>query len=159
MSHARARSYTSCTTYRARSRPPSLPLLRSAWTAALARERERRVGRSVLRSAEFSFSSFLHSLSRFSGIESRAAPAHALPPPPSFCFYSSLSLSTAPFLPPFLPRISPVTSLPFSLPSFPHSIHDEIRSARNIANSSQNATVTPFSAVKEEEEHRRQRTE
>ena len=59
VSHASARTRTGCTTSLL---PHSLPLLRSAWTE---RESERagqaRVGRTILRSAEFFF---LHSLPR-----------------------------------------------------------------------------------------------
>ena len=158
MTHA----YTSCTTYS--SRPPSFPpcsfpLIRSAWTEAALEggegERARGVARSLARSSaqlsspSTSPPSFTRrSLSRSFGIKSRAAPAHALSPAAVLLLLRSFShsLSTALLPPPSsLPRISLVTSLPFP----PLSIHDEIRSARNIADSSQNATITPFSAVSE----------
>ena len=111
-------------------------------------ERGRSLARSVLRSAEFSFhfSSFLHSPLAQSFLW------HQITSGTCACVVASrrsaftplfLSLTLPP--PSSLPRISLVTSLPFP----PLSIHDEIRSARNIADSSQNATITPFSAVSE----------
>ena len=123
-------------------------------------------GRSILRSAEFFFFSFLHSplppsVVSLASNHERHLRMRCRRRRRSFCFYSSLFLPLS--LPlslhcSLLPRISPVTSLPFPSSLLgANSVHDEIHSARNIADSSQNATITPFSAVKEEEQERRSR--
>ena len=166
VSHASARTRTGCTTSLL---PHSLPLLRSAWTE---RESERagqaRVGRTILRSAEFFF---LHSLPRF--LPPSLAQSflwHRITSGTCACVVApaaAVLLLLRSFSPSLCLCLSPLSSAPSSShgflqslrsPSSPflrcssltHSVHDEIRSARNIADSSQNATITPFSAVTEE---------
>ena len=165
-SESRKRTYTGCTTSLL---PLSLPLLRSAWTE---RESERgcgpgegSVGRS---SAQLSSSSCTPSLPPslaqsflWHRITSGTcacvvAPAAAVllllrSFSPSLCLCLS-PLSSAPSSSHgFLQSLRSPSSPSFgAAPSLTRSVHDEIRSARNIADSSQNATITPFSAVTEE---------
>ena len=122
VSHASARTRTGCTTSLL---PHSLPLLRSAWTE---RESERagqaRVGRTILRSAEFFF---LHSLpsslarsvfslasdhERHLRMRCRPRRRRSAFTPLFLSLPLSVSVSTLQCSL-LLPRISPVTSLPF----------------------------------------------